>query len=87
MTDTKFIEPLAYRLSDLVPPFPSEDWIRRRLSRGEIPGVKLGREWVMTPDDVQAALAIFRKTGTEDDDNPSGLTAASARCQGVGGAR
>jgi hypothetical protein len=77
MNATKFTEPPAHQLKDLVPPFPSEDWLRRRLSKGIIPGVKLGRDWVMTSDDVRTALETFRNTGAEA--NPSGLTKAGAR--------
>lgn len=75
--NTKPDEPLAYPIRDLVPPFPSVDWLSRRLNAGIIPGSKLGRTWVMTDDDVRAALEIFRNTTTSS--APSGITSRSAR--------
>ncbi|APE16179.1 hypothetical protein BOH72_14090 [Mycobacterium sp. WY10] len=72
-------EPLAHPIKDLVPrPFPSVDWLSRRLNKGIIPGTKLGRTWVMTNDDIREALDLFRnsnKTST----HASGISAGSAR--------
>lgn len=76
MNDAKFREPLAHPIKELVPPFPSVDWLSRRLNAGIIPGTKLGRTWVMTDDDVRAALTIFKNTNTPA---TSGITLASAR--------
>jgi hypothetical protein len=36
-------------------------WLSRRLSRGEIPGYKVGRVWRMTDDDVTAFIDSHRK--------------------------
>lgn len=77
MTTAKYAEPLARPIRDLVPPFPSVDWLSRRLNAGIIPGAKLGRTWVMTDGDVRAALEIFRNTPTASPS--SGITQASAR--------
>jgi hypothetical protein len=53
--------PQTFFLEELVPrPFPSVDWLSRRLISGEIPGSKVGRRWVMTADDVAAALDILK---------------------------
>src|SRR5688500_8627389 len=47
MTNPNLPEPLARPISELVPLFPSVDWLARRLNKGIIPGTKLGRTWVM----------------------------------------
>lgn len=39
-----------------------ERWMRRRLNRGEIPGYKVGREWMMTEADVHAFIEQRRNT-------------------------
>lgn len=53
--------PETFFLEELVPkPFPSVDWLSRRLASGEIPGSKVGRRWVMTAADVRAALDILK---------------------------
>lgn len=79
MTNTNPPESLARPISELVPPFPSVDWLARRLSKGVIPGTKLGRTWVMTDDDVRATLEIYKNRKT----TPSGITARSARLRGM----
>jgi hypothetical protein len=77
MTNANFPEPLARPIADLVPrPFPSVDWVSRRLNAGIIPGSKIGRTWVMTDDDVRVALETFRNTTAP---TASGITPASAR--------
>ncbi|MCV7229098.1 hypothetical protein [Mycolicibacterium komossense] len=79
MTNTaKTREPLAHPIKDLVPPFPSVDWLSRRLNAGVIPGTKLGRTWVMTDDDVRAALDTFKNTKSSAA-TTSSITPASAR--------
>lgn len=83
MTNAKNTEPLARPIEELVPhPFPSKDWVSRRLSKGVIPGSKIGRTWVMTDDDVRVALEIFKNTNNPA---PSGITPASARLRARSG--
>ncbi|BBY43591.1 hypothetical protein [Mycolicibacterium celeriflavum] len=87
--NAKTHEPLARPIRELVLPFPSVDWLSRRLNAGIIPGTKLGRTWVMSDDDVRAALAIFKNTNAHAP-AASGITPASARrraLQPVGGAQ
>lgn len=53
--------PETFFLEELVPkPFPSVDWLSRRLTAGEIPGSKVGRRWVMTAADVRQALDMLK---------------------------
>ncbi|MGW4718324.1 hypothetical protein [Nocardia sp. NPDC004260] len=35
---------------------PSEDWLRRKLNAGEIPGRRAGRIWRMTDSDIAALV-------------------------------
>jgi hypothetical protein len=82
MTTTKSHELLARPIEDLVRPhgpFPSEDWLRRRLNLGIIPGAKLGRQWVMSDDDVRAALETFKNSTPSEPVSGPRITAASAR--------
>lgn len=39
---------------------PSVDWLARRLNSGEIHGVKIGRKWLMSEDDIAEMLADRR---------------------------
>lgn len=50
----------AHRLQDLVDAnlAPSVLYLERRLRRGDIPGHKSGRNWVMTDADIEAYLEI-----------------------------
>lgn len=75
--NAKYTETHARPIKDLVPPFPSEDWLSRRLNKGIIPGSKLGRNWVMTDADILAALEIFHNSASPADTR--GLTAAGMR--------
>ncbi|BBY65701.1 hypothetical protein MHEL_39440 [Mycolicibacterium helvum] len=73
---------MARRIKDLVPPFPSEDWLSRRLNKGIIPGAKPGRTWVMTDGDIRVGLETFRNTPrrcARGDDLDTGLTEAALR--------
>jgi hypothetical protein len=82
MDTTSHVELLARPIKDLVPPFPSQDWLSRRLNKGIIPGVKLGRTWVMTEDDIRVALETFRNTPRQcarGDHFDTGLTEAALR--------
>jgi excisionase family DNA binding protein len=60
---------------------PSVLFLQRRLRRKEIPGSKVGREWRMSDDDLNAYLESLRNKPSEADvDVPRlGLTAASMR--------
>lgn len=75
-------EPIAHPIRDLVPPFPSVDRLSRRLNKGIIPGTKLGRTWVMTDDDIRAALETFKNTAPSQH-TESGITSTSARRRGM----
>lgn len=54
----------AYTLDEVVEAgwAPSEDFLRRRLARGEISGRRVGREWRMTETDVEAYADSLRNT-------------------------
>ena len=38
-------------------------WLRRLLMRGAIPGIKVGRDWRLTPEALQAYLEQERRPG------------------------
>lgn len=67
--------PTVYPIQDLTPPFPSVDWLSKRLNAGVIPGSKIGRQWYMSSQDVADALDVFRNVNKPQ----SGITAASRR--------
>ncbi|MBF6298279.1 hypothetical protein IU459_12075 [Nocardia amamiensis] len=46
--------PLAYVVEQTG--VPSEDWLRRKLNAGEIPGRRAGRIWRMTDSDIAALV-------------------------------
>lgn len=54
----------AYTLEEVVEAgwAPSEDFLRRRLARGEITGRRVGRTWRMTEDDINAYAETLRNT-------------------------
>lgn len=54
--------PLAYVVQ--AANVPSEDWLRRRLNRGEIRGRRAGKKWSMTTSDI-AALIAYMAQGPE----------------------
>jgi hypothetical protein len=60
---------------------PSEVWLQKRLRRGEISGSKVGRQWVMTDEEIEEYLAsIKNKPSAPIVEVPrTGLTAASLR--------
>lgn len=41
---------------------PSVDWLARRLNSGEIHGVKVGRKWLMSEDDIADMLDSRRSS-------------------------
>lgn len=78
----------AHKLQELVDAelAPSVLFLQRRLRRGEIPGRKSGREWVMTDADIEAYLdsigngaAKASKPAEHSNVRRIGISAASAR--------
>lgn len=64
--DAPAIAARSYSLAEvaamyLPPEWDGVLWLSRRLSRGEIPGYKVGRVWRMTDDDVTAFIDSHRK--------------------------
>lgn len=55
------------------------DWYLRQLRAGKLPGHKIGRKWVLTESDVQAALDITFKPAVVAQPDPAGLSARSRR--------
>lgn len=63
-------------------PLPGKTkWLAIRLRRGDIPGFKAGRQWRMTQDDIDAAIAKLRPNVVHIPDVPSfaGMTRTSRR--------
>ncbi|WP_306365504.1 helix-turn-helix domain-containing protein [Nocardia sp. CC227C] len=55
----------------------TEDWLKKRVRSGRIPGRKSGRVWTFAPDDIRAAIAAMAPTSAAD---------ANRHLQGEGGA-
>lgn len=60
---------------------PSERWLVGQLRAGRFPGRKVGRHWVMTAEDIDAALNVCANDGLRNVvDTPSaGLAPRSKR--------
>lgn len=57
-----------------------KQFLRRKIKAGQIRARKVGRTWVMTEADIEAALEVFANTTTESEVAPAiSLTAASLR--------
>jgi hypothetical protein len=56
-----------------------QQWVMRRLRRGEFCGYKSGRVWRMTEGDVAAAIEVLRPRIVPSVPQLSGLTRTSAR--------
>jgi hypothetical protein len=60
------------------------EWLRRDLLRREISGVRFGRQWRMTPSDVDAVVAAYHWEAAARPADPQGRqTARSPRRQAV----
>lgn len=60
---------------------PSVKWLQAQLRDKKIPGHKIGRHWVMTDTDIEAALEIWASEpqSTAPAPTPLSLTATSLR--------
>ena len=57
---------------------PSRRWLIERLRDRRFPGRKIGREWRMTDEDIEAALDAC-KNDPATTDTPTGLTSRSQK--------
>jgi hypothetical protein len=63
---------------------PSEDWLRRKLNAGQIPGRKAGRIWRMTDSDIAALVDyLARPARTANGGSSSIADAPSAMSSGL----
>ncbi|SLH42194.1 hypothetical protein [Mycobacteroides abscessus] len=59
----------------------AQNWLRKRLCTGQLPGYKARRQWRMSESDIAAAIKILRPTPTAVPEipGPAGMTRTSRR--------
>lgn len=53
------------------------EWLRQQLVAQKIPGRKVGRKWLLAPEDIDAALEIWLRAPRDQSTSAFGLTPTS----------
>lgn len=66
-------------VAELLGPHVTVEWLTRQLRARKIPGRKVGRYWMLTRADIEAAIESMARPAIAPKPDPAGLTRTSRR--------
>ncbi|PSR63955.1 MULTISPECIES: helix-turn-helix domain-containing protein [Nocardia] len=66
-------------VAELLGPHVTDEWLTRQLRARKIPGRKVGRYWMLTRADIEAAIESMARPVIAPKPDPSGLSRGSRR--------
>lgn len=66
-------------VAELLGPHVTDEWLTRQLRARKIPGRKVGRYWMLTRADIEAAIESMARPAIAPKPDAAGLTRTSRR--------